>query len=90
MALTQRVGTSVIVVDDELDDVVMSENVRIGVHTINSWIRGILADTQDSSKGRHFLCNVSVVVPRSPSTGLSNIPSRQKRDCITCFGSQSQ
>ena len=90
MALTERMGTSVIVVDNDLDDVVMSENVRVGVHTINSWIIGILANAQDSRKGRHFLRNISDIIPCSPDIDISDMPRRRNSNCITYFDSQSQ
>ncbi len=63
-ALTDRMGASINVVDDKLDDVVVFQNEWIGVHTVNSGICRIFTNRQGSSKSRHFLCNISDIVPR--------------------------
>ena len=72
-------GTSIIVVDDKLDDVIISQNLWIGVHTINSWVGGILTNTQNCSKSWYFLGDVSDIVPGGSEIGVSNAANEQKK-----------
>lgn len=53
-ALTDRMGASINVVDDKLDDVVVYQNVWIGVHTIHLGIGRIFTNRQGSRKSRHL------------------------------------
>ncbi len=65
-------GPSIKVIDNEFDDLIVSQNERVGVHTVDSWIGRIVTDSQGSSKSRYFLCDVSDVVPRGPVIGVNN------------------
>ena len=76
-ALTDGMCPRIIVVDDDLDDLVVSQNEWIGVHAVYSRIGCILSHRQGGSERRYSLWNIGNVIPRRSETGVSDAANKQ-------------
>ena len=83
-ALTNGMGTTVEVIDDDLDDLPIVQHKWVGVHTVDSWVVRIFADGQGSGKAGYLLPYVSNVVERSSRNGISKTCYKQMSLFGTC------
>ena len=63
-ALTDGMGTTIDVINDDLNDLPIFQHKWIGIHTVDSWVVRIFADGQGSGKAGYLLPYVCNVVER--------------------------
>jgi hypothetical protein len=58
----ERMLSRIEIVDNDLNNLILLQNVRVCIDSVDSWVRGVVAGSHDSVKGWNHRCHVGNTV----------------------------